>query len=59
MEIKKFIRIYDDVFPLFVLKNFTKVCDHFNYKKTKLADDSINENIRKVQGRFLSNMPMV
>jgi len=58
MEIKNFIKIYDEVLPLNVLSNLIRFSNVSNFKETKIGgneESKVNFNVRRTYTFALSN----
>lgn len=60
MEVKNFIKVYDNILPLESLSVLIKVVNQFNYEKALITGDDpnnpiINEDIRKVGSYVMTN----
>jgi hypothetical protein len=57
MEIKNFVKIYDEVLPWNVLSNLIRFANNNQFKKTTVGgNEEINFNIRKTYSLSLSNL---
>ena len=59
MEIKNFVKIYDEILPLKVLTNLIRFANNSKFEKTKVGNNEINFNIRRTYTLGLSNSILV
>jgi len=59
LEIKNYIKIYDDILPHKILSNFLKYCNYVNFEKAKIlgkdGNNYVDDNQRKVEAKCLNN----
>lgn len=55
MELKKFIKIYDDVIPIKALCNILRFANTCNFDVGKIDNDIVNTKIRSTKTKYLSN----
>jgi len=56
MEIKQFVKIYDDVLPLSALSNLIRFVKISEFSEAKIGGGTVNFNIRKTYNLPLSNL---
>ena len=57
MEIKNFVKIYDDVLPLNVVSNLIRFANSVDFKEAKVGDNNTKDfNIRRTYTLALSNL---
>ena len=56
MEVKNFIKIYDNVLPMELIGNLIKFAKNCDFKKTKIGQGKIDFDIRRTYSSVLTNL---
>lgn len=56
MEIKNFVKIYDDALPINCIANCVKFANSNDFEKAQIDSNNINFNIRRTYTKALSNL---
>ena len=49
MEIKKYIKVYEDVFPLKILSNMIRYLNTIEFEQGRILGDVVNKKIRNTE----------